>query len=86
MKRYDIAISPGIIYSTLYSLEREGLIIAKQRNKSRRYSISPRGENLLRNISLTHHHIQVFTISILESLSPSSNTIPLENTPQSLKT
>jgi len=48
IRKYMVYLSPGIIYSTLYSLEREGFVEAKSHVKKRVYSISGKGESLIK--------------------------------------
>jgi len=48
VRRHIIYLSPGIIYSTLYSLEREGLVEAKSKGKKRLYFISKKGKSIIK--------------------------------------
>ena len=48
VRRHIICLSPGIVYSTLYSLEREGLVEAEYKGKKRVYFISRKGESLIK--------------------------------------
>jgi DNA-binding PadR family transcriptional regulator len=50
-RQFNFLLSPGTVYSALYSLERKGLIkpvvASSRRNKKRVYSITQEGRQLL---------------------------------------
>ena len=50
-KQFNFILSPGTIYSTLYSLERKGLIkplaVSSIKNRKRAYTLTEKGEKLL---------------------------------------
>ena len=52
-KKYDTMISPGTVYSLLYSLERRGLIEGRWVDNKREYSLS---ENGLKTIEAVLNH------------------------------
>jgi len=62
-KKFYVNMSPGIIYSTLYSMERKGLIEGgdqkrKRCTSSRRvYMLTPKGKETLNNIVETKEEI-----------------------------
>jgi DNA-binding PadR family transcriptional regulator len=49
--RYDLLVSPGTVYSVLYSMEREGLIKADGIDGKRIYSLTEKGEATVKTIS-----------------------------------
>jgi DNA-binding PadR family transcriptional regulator len=63
-KKFGILLSPGTIYSLLYSLERKGLVKASFNQKARSYTLSEKGEETLKNILNLHNRIIALTSSI----------------------
>ncbi len=49
IKKFGLALSTGIIYSTLYSMERKGLVRATYSRRSRVYELTEHGKNNLQN-------------------------------------
>ena len=47
-QRFKILVSSGIVYSTLYALEREGLIRGAWKGRKRIYKITPAGEEIIK--------------------------------------
>ena len=47
-KKYDFLISPGTVYSLLYSLERNGLVEGKWNERKRVYTLTRKGEENIR--------------------------------------
>jgi len=47
-RRFNILVSSGSVYSTLYALEREGLIKGVWKGRRRIYKITPEGEKMIR--------------------------------------
>ena len=45
--RFNILVSSGSVYSTLYALEREGLIKGVWKGRRRIYKITPEGEKMI---------------------------------------
>ena len=45
--RFNILVSSGSVYSTLYALEREGLIKGIWKGRRRIYKITPEGEKMI---------------------------------------
>ena len=66
-KRFDIMISPGTIYSTLYSLERDDLIRGIQDGRRRVYEVTEKGEQAIKVIVQTNNEIH----NCLSNLVPS---------------
>ena len=49
-QRFDILMSPGTVYSFLYSLERDGLIKGAVMRRKRMYMLTDEGENRIKTI------------------------------------
>lgn len=49
-QKFGITLSPGTVYSTMYSMERRGLITPHPNGKKTTYILSPMGERALDNI------------------------------------
>jgi len=47
-RRFNILVSSGSVYSTLYALEREGLIKGVWKGRRRIYKITPEGEKMIK--------------------------------------
>ena len=56
-KRFDTVISPGTVYSTLYSMERQGLIEGGQLERKRVYTLTPKGKETINTVSKTKEKI-----------------------------
>ncbi|MEM2867071.1 MAG: PadR family transcriptional regulator, partial [Candidatus Bathyarchaeia archaeon] len=59
------SISPGTIYSILYKLEREGLIRGKNRGRKRIYTLTTKGEKLLKESFKVQENIKLILSKIL---------------------
>ena len=46
-KSYGILLSPGTVYATLYSLERDGLVRSSSRGRKKVFSLTERGKKTL---------------------------------------
>jgi len=66
-KKYGVLISTGAAYSTLYSMERRGLIRGTLKGKKRFYSISPKGKEFIRVITDNSNIITELTVAILNN-------------------
>jgi DNA-binding PadR family transcriptional regulator len=64
-KRFHILISTGIIYSLLYSMERNGLIKGMMTSKKRVYTLTEKGKEKLKHISESSYEIPLLIKSIL---------------------
>jgi DNA-binding PadR family transcriptional regulator len=67
-KKLDLLMSPGTIYSCLYSLERDGLIQGHTSNSSKRkrvYTLTDKGERTIQTILSANNKIQQFIASLL---------------------
>jgi len=49
-RRFNILVSSGTVYSTLYALEREGLIVGSWKGRKRIYKITPYGEEIIKTL------------------------------------
>jgi len=49
-QRFNILVSSGSIYSTLYAMEREGLIEGVWKGRKRIYNITPEGKEIIKTI------------------------------------
>jgi DNA-binding PadR family transcriptional regulator len=63
-RRYDVNLSPGTVYSLLYSLERKGLVEGSLEGKTRYYNLTVRGKETLGTISAMQNRIKAITSSI----------------------
>lgn len=68
IRNYGIYLSPGIVYSTLYSLERRELVEARPQTKKRIYMINEKGEELLREYQDSLDELVDFTMKFFEGL------------------
>ncbi len=57
-RKYGVLISPGTIYSLLYTLERRGLIEGQTYNRKRMYSLTKKEDN--QKIMKTNNAVQTF--------------------------
>jgi len=57
-ERFDVMISPGTVYSLLYSLEREGLIMGIDKPRKRMYKLTENGEKTQKTIVESNTQIQ----------------------------
>lgn len=48
---FDLMISPGIVYSVLYSMERKGLIAGTDDCWGRTYQLTPKGKETLESLT-----------------------------------
>ena len=67
-KKFYVNMSPGIIYSTLYSMERKGLIEGENRKRKRVYTLTPKGKETLDTILKTKKEIVYSLEGILEQM------------------
>ena len=68
-KRYGMLVSSGIVYSLLYSMERNGLIKGIQNQRKRTYTLTKKGERDIQVIMKANTEIQscLRNISLLTS-------------------
>ena len=65
--KFGILISPGTIYSLLYSLERKGLIEGSINNEKRTYVLTDKGRKTTNTIEGSKEEIQIFVQTLLEA-------------------
>ena len=51
-QRFNITLSPGTVYMTMYSIERRGLIVGHNNSKKTTYGLTPNGERALAAIKV----------------------------------
>jgi len=56
-KKFRMLLSPGTVYSVVYSLERQNLIEGKMNQGKRIYDLTNQGEKHLNDISAQKNHI-----------------------------
>jgi len=66
-KRFHVLISPGTVYSLLYSMERKGLIKDELKGRGRVFKLTEKGREKLENIQKNSDKIILFIKSILDS-------------------
>jgi len=49
-EKFNILVSSGSVYSTLYAMEREGLIVGAWNGRKRVYRITPEGKKIIKTI------------------------------------
>lgn len=69
-RRFGIHLSPGTVYSTMYSLEREGLIKGILSERKRTYVLTERGKEVLETVKKSNGKIR----NLLRSILPSNPT------------
>lgn len=72
-KKFGILLSPGTIYSVLYSMERNGLIEGKENSHKRVYNLTETGEKTVKNMLSNIEEIQKFIRFALTSSARSSS-------------
>lgn len=58
--KFDFLVSPGTVYSVLYSMERDGLIKANGTDRKRIYSLTQKGEAKIKTISESTEVLESF--------------------------
>lgn len=64
-RKFNLSISPGTVYSTLYALERRGLIRGGEYRRKRVYILTRRGEEFIRVILSMRENIELLLSKIL---------------------
>lgn len=65
IRKFDITISTSVIYSTLYSMERNGLITGVFNRRGRVYELTEKGNKTLEDARNEREQIQVFIKKLL---------------------
>jgi len=74
IRKYGIYLSPGLVYSKLYSLERRRLVRSIQKVKKRIYMITKSGEEFLRIYQNFSDEFIRFAIEFFNSLNSGRRT------------
>ena len=56
-RRFDVLVCSGTVYSLLYSLERDGLVVAGVDNRKRIYTLTEKGEETLETVAQANGEI-----------------------------
>jgi len=64
-ERFDFLVSPGTVYSILYSMERDGLIEARNEDRRRIYSLTPKGEATIKAIHESSEALENYYANLL---------------------
>lgn len=64
--KFDLLVSPGTVYSVLYSMERKGLIKAQGVEKKRIYTLTTKGEATIKAIQESSEVLESFLARLLE--------------------
>lgn len=65
-EKFDLLISPGTVYSVLYSMERDGLIKARGVDRKRIYTLTPKGEATIKAINESSTALESYFSSLLK--------------------
>lgn len=65
-QKFDLLISPGTVYSVLYSMERDGLIKARGADRKRIYTLTPKGEATIKAINESSTALESYFASLLK--------------------
>lgn len=69
-EKFDLLVSPGTVYSVLYSMERKGLIKARDVDRKRIYALTPKGEATITAIQESSEVVQGFLKRLLKEGAP----------------
>lgn len=67
--KFRILMSPGTVYSSIYSLERDRLIKGNRSQKKRVYVLTDKGKKTMGAILNSNDKIQLFVTNFLNELS-----------------
>ena len=65
-KKFDVLVSSGTVYSTLYSLERDGLINGEFDKRKRVYKLTGKGRETLDSVKKANGEIQNLLKNVLQ--------------------
>lgn len=65
-EKFDLLVSPGTVYSVLYTMERKGLIKAKGVDRKRIYSLTAKGEATIKAIRESSEVLESFLTRLLK--------------------
>jgi DNA-binding PadR family transcriptional regulator len=69
-ERFDLLVSPGTVYSVLYSMERKGLIRARGVDRKRIYTLTAKGEATIKAIRESSETLETFLTRLLKESEP----------------
>jgi DNA-binding PadR family transcriptional regulator len=72
-QKFDLLVSPGTVYSVLYSLERKGLTKARGVDRKRIYTLTPEGEATIKAIRESSGVLENFLTRLLKGNEPIPN-------------
>lgn len=72
-EKFDFLVSPGTVYSVLYSMERNGLIKARGVDRKRIYALTSKGEATIKAISDSSEVLESFLTRLLKEGEPIPN-------------
>ncbi len=72
-QKFDLLVSPGTVYSVLYSMERNGLIKARGVDRKRIYTLTPKGEATIKAIRESSGILESFLTRLLKGNEPIPN-------------
>lgn len=62
--KFGVVLSPSVVYGSLYSMEREGLLRASLRGRARTYELTKKGEENLPFLSKANEELEDFITGI----------------------
>jgi DNA-binding PadR family transcriptional regulator len=65
-EEFDFPVSPGTVYSVMYSMERDGLIKARGVDRKRIYTLTPNGEAAIKAINGSSAAIESYFSNLLK--------------------
>ncbi len=65
-QKFDFLVSPGTVYSVLYSMERDGLITARGVDRKRIYALTPKGETTIKAIRDSSDVLESLLMNLLK--------------------
>jgi DNA-binding PadR family transcriptional regulator len=65
-QKFDFLVSPGTVYSVLYSMERDGLIAARGVDRKRIYALTPKGETTIKVIRDSSDVLESLLMNLLK--------------------
>jgi DNA-binding PadR family transcriptional regulator len=70
--KFDLLVSPGTVYSVLYSMERNGVIKARGVDRKRIYALTPKGEATIKAIQESSEILESFLTRLLKEDEPAT--------------
>jgi len=74
-EKFDLLVSPGTVYSVLYSMERKGLIKAHDVDRKRLYTLTLKGEATIKAINDSSDALESFLGRLLKEGEPIATEI-----------